>query len=196
MRIKLTWVAALTLAPLLIFTNSAWDQIGATLVAETLFVLAIALVGISAIGRLWCSLYIAGKKHENLVVEGPYSLCRNPLYLFSFLGAVGLGLGSETCTIPIIVAIGFASYYPFVIRREEEALRKLHGEAFQSYLQSTPRFFPSFQHFLEPSVYSVNPITFRKHCLSAVWFVLLLGLLEIIEALHEVNVLPAYYSLY
>ncbi len=196
MRIKLTWVAAIILAPLLIFTNSAWDQIGATLVAETLFVLAIGLVGIAAIGRLWCSLYIAGKKHGNLVVEGPYSLCRNPLYLFSFLGAVGLGLGSETCTIPFIVAVAFAIYYPFVIRREEAALLNIHGEAFRTYLQSTPRFFPSFQHFLEPGDYSVNPITFRRHCLSAVWFILLLGVLEIIEALHEVHLLPAYFSLY
>src|SRR6476660_1715925 len=30
--------------------------------------------------RLWATGYVGGRKRRELVTEGPYSLCRNPLY--------------------------------------------------------------------------------------------------------------------
>ena len=41
-------------------------------------------------GRTWCSLYIGGHKERQLIVSGPYSITRNPLYAFSILGTVGI----------------------------------------------------------------------------------------------------------
>jgi protein-S-isoprenylcysteine O-methyltransferase Ste14 len=91
-RIFISRLFALVFLLLFIFTepkleDSAWEAI--------LFFAGLILVGIATVGRLWCSLYISGRKSAELVVEGPYSICRHPLYLFSLLGVTGLGLASE-----------------------------------------------------------------------------------------------------
>src|SRR5438874_6144411 len=49
----------------------------------------------AAFGRIWSAAYISGRKNHELVVDGPYSLTRNPLYFFSFLGYLGAGLAFE-----------------------------------------------------------------------------------------------------
>jgi protein-S-isoprenylcysteine O-methyltransferase Ste14 len=49
----------------------------------------VLFIGAAVLGRIWCALYIAGRKNTDLCIDGPYSICRNPLYLFSFFGAVG-----------------------------------------------------------------------------------------------------------
>ena len=30
--------------------------------------------------RIWCTFYIGNRKSKELITEGPYSICRNPLY--------------------------------------------------------------------------------------------------------------------
>lgn len=50
--------------------------------------LGLIAIMICIFGRASCSLYIGGRKKQEIVSNGPYSLCRNPLYVFSFIGAV------------------------------------------------------------------------------------------------------------
>ena len=52
--------------------------------------------------RLWSTLHIGGHKRQRVVMDGPYSICRNPLYLFSLLATLGVGLGSCTLAFPAI----------------------------------------------------------------------------------------------
>src|SRR5882672_454668 len=63
------------------------------------------LVALACLGRIWCSLFIAGHKDEVLVTTGPYALCRHPLYSFSLLGALGLGLTSRSALLCILVVV-------------------------------------------------------------------------------------------
>ena len=51
-----------------------------------------AAVMTAVLGRVWCALYIAGRKNAELCQDGPYSFVRNPLYVFSFVGAVGVAV--------------------------------------------------------------------------------------------------------
>jgi steroid 5-alpha reductase family enzyme len=161
-----------------------------------LFLVGILLVGVGAVGRAWCSLYIAGYKTSTLVTEGPYSISRNPLYLFSLIGLVGVGLCSETLLIPAILAMGFALYYPAVIRQEEKKLLRLHAEAFQEYMATTPRFLPKLSNLREPAQYVVNPRVFRKHIFESMLFVWVVGMLELVETLHKLHVLPTVLKIY
>lgn len=193
-RVRASWVFVLAIFALVVISNSAWETT-APFVAASEFAAGTFLVAIAAVGRLWCSLYIAGYKNNTLVTSGPYSMCRNPLYFFSLLGALGLGLASETITVPAIILAGFVVYYPIVIRGEERRMQELHGEAFTRYARSVPRFLPR-PAITEPQTYLVHPIIFRRHVLATLWFVCLLGVARLIESLHHLRYLPVWLSLY
>ena len=42
--------------------------------------------------RFWATLYVGGRKGSSVIAEGPYSVCRNPLYLGSFFLAIASAL--------------------------------------------------------------------------------------------------------
>lgn len=158
------------------------------ILAPALFFIGLLLVGIGTVGRLWCSVYISGYKNAELVTAGPYSLSRNPLYFFSFLGFVGLGFVTETVTVPLVLALSFGVAYPLIISREEQYLSAKFGDAFTAYAARTPRFFPRLTGLREPESWSVNPRLFRRTMGDVLWFVWLVGVIEVVEALHELNI--------
>ena len=194
-RILLSRIAAVAAFFLLCASKSYWETKNEKM-AIVLSFIGTVLVGISALGRLWCSLFIAGYKDTRLITEGPYSISRNPLYLFSAIGAVGVGCATDTFTFPIAIIVLFTLYYPSVIKSEETRLKEIHGVEFQEYMERVPAFFPSFSAFSEPENYTVKPIVFRRHIFSALWFIWILGIVELIEGLREVGIIPSLWSLY
>src|SRR5713226_3679090 len=72
-----------------------------TPVHETLEMVGVLLIFLGIVGRLWATLYIGGRKSAEVVTGGPYSITRNPLYVFSTVAAAGVGaqIGSITATI-------------------------------------------------------------------------------------------------
>ncbi|WP_419660961.1 methyltransferase family protein [Desulfosarcina variabilis] len=194
-RIILSRMAAVVVLFFLFTTQSLWETKNEVL-TFFLFFIGMILVGIASLGRMWCSLYIAGYKDDKLVTEGPYSICRNPLYFFSMIGLLGIGCATETLTFPILFILLFAVYYPFVIKSEEKRLKQLFGVSFENYTESVPAFFPRFSTFSEPKNYLVKPSVYRKHIFSALWFVWLVGVLELIEGLREIGLLSAFWSIY
>lgn len=194
LRVPLSRGLSPVLGLVVLFSASKWE--GFSVVGEVFFLIGSLLVGIASGGRMWCSLYLAGYRTKSLVTVGPYSTCRNPLYFFSLLGALGVGLATETLLIPFAVLMLYAAYYPAVIRGEESKLLSLHGDDFRSYCQKTPAFVPRLSLLNEPESYVVKPRIYRKHMLSALWFIWLLGILEMIEAFREIGVLPVFLELY
>ena len=195
LRIFISRLFALAMAAMLLVSSSALQE-KLPLFGAFLFFVGIALVAVACIGRLWCSLYIAGYKTNTLIDQGPYSMCRNPLYFFSLLGAVGIGLTTETMLIPTIILIAFWAYYPLVIKSEERELLALHGDRFSAYRMRVPCFLPAISRLVEPEKYMVNPRVFRRHMADVIWFILIVGLLEIIKELHALNILPTLFNMY
>lgn len=195
LRITITQVFAVLLVLLICFSARIWEE-KLPLVASMLFLIGAFLVGIASMGRLWCSLYIAGYKTDKLITQGPYSMCRNPLYFFSLLGAIGVGFASESLLMPFLIFIGFVAYYPFVIKSEERELRRFHKDAFDVYVKKVPRFFPKVSILQEPEEYLVKPKIFKQHIFSALWFVWILGILEVIEELNSLGILPTLFRIY
>ena len=195
LRLPLSRGFGFVLAALILFSSSRWTD-RQPLVGAVILFLGCLLAGGAFLGRMWCSLYIAGYKNDRLVTTGPYSLCRNPLYFFSMLGGMGVGMATETLTIPLCTAAAFGLYYPHVIKSEEGRLRELHGAAYEEYLRSVPVFFPRFSGLREPDDYVVAPKIFRNHLFDAVWFVWLLGLFQVLVALHVAGVLPTWITLF
>lgn len=198
-----SWVEA---ARLPVSRVVAFSVIGMLLVAqpidrpeafdEGLRALGIFLAAVGAFGRQWCSVYIGGRKTRELVTIGPYSLCRNPLYLFSFIGAAGVALTSHSLTMFLVVSAFLSIYYPGVIRSEEVKLRAIHGEAFERYCATTPALWPRSLRIQGEAPQEVDGQLFRKHTLEAVWFVWAVGVILLIEVLHELDVLPNLFTVY
>ena len=150
---------------------------------------------IAAFGRVWSSIYIAGRKTSSLVEFGPYSATRNPLYLFSLIGAAGIGLATGSLLILALLTISFGLYYPFVILNEEENLRKRHGQSFEAYAKRVPRFIPKISLYSEPDTCQVNTRELRKALLDASYFLWIYGVLQLIQSLHNASILPTLFRL-
>ena len=66
-------------------------------------------VALACLGRIWTSVFIAGHKDVELVTTGPYARCRHPLYAFSILGALGLGLTTRSLLLCASVVVLIAA---------------------------------------------------------------------------------------
>ena len=174
-------------------TDSRWQ--GNPLISLAFFPLGSLLVGAGVIGRIWCLICIAGFKNEELITDGPYSLCRNPLYLFSLLATIGVGMGSGTVSFPILAVLGFAVWYPGVIRFESRNLAERHGENYHAYRKKTPALFPSFKEFHESSDHTVRSSSFRRGLFDTFWFFAVFVLMNILYGMHQIRVLPVWYVL-
>lgn len=91
--------------------------------------------------RIWASGYIY--KIKKLTISGPYHYLRNPLYLGSFLIAVGFCfLSGIPYTLLFLPLLYWLFYYP-MIKEEERVLSSIFGEEYLRYCENIPRFFPT-----------------------------------------------------
>lgn len=186
MRLLVSRAFGLTILVLLSFGSSYWAA--EPLIDQTLFTLGVFLAVAGFCGRLWCHSYIAGRKKKVLVMDGPYSLCRHPLYFFSLVGGIGLGFCTETISAALLVAVAFAVYYPQVIRGEETFLHD-NFAGYEEYRKRVPLFFPRWSNFVEGDG-MVSVCAFRRELVASGGFLLLIGVFELVEALHVAQILP------
>ena len=186
MRLLVSRAFGLTILLLLSFGSSYWAA--EPLIDQTLFTLGVFLAVAGFCGRLWCHSYIAGRKKKVLVMDGPYSLCRHPLYFFSLVGGIGLGFCTETISAALLVAVAFAVYYPQVIRGEETFLHD-NFAGYEEYRKRVPLFFPRWSNFVEGDG-MVSVCAFRRELVASGGFLLLIGVFELVEALHVAQILP------
>jgi protein-S-isoprenylcysteine O-methyltransferase Ste14 len=160
------------------------------LIGNLLPMAGLVLIGIAMVGRLWCSLYIGGRKNNELVTEGPYSMTRNPLYFFSLLGFVGIAFCTRSISFSVCVVAFFVLVYPSVIASEEAFLRGRFGAPFEAYCNRTPRFFPSVARYRASEMCEVSIRQFWRTARDVIWFVWLAGFVALIEVLRPMLVQP------
>jgi protein-S-isoprenylcysteine O-methyltransferase Ste14 len=189
-RLTQTWFAALVVASALAGRTPLpllYDRlVGAA---------ALLLVTAAVLGRIWCSAFIAGRKDAQLVTEGPYALCRHPLYLLSLVGAVGLGLATRSLTLTLASTGLLGALLGVAARREELRLASLHGAAFVQYAAVTPGCWPRWRAWKMPASIELPPAIFWKAFLDGGSFVLLYLLVDAARALREVGVFPTLLAL-
>lgn len=146
--------------PVLVFSHHTYMEglLLDTLLETTGLVLLLA----GASGRVWAALYICGRKNVELVREGPYSMVRNPLYLFSLMAFLGAGLAFGSVLLALILALVFAVCHWPAIRKEEQHLLSLFGSDFERYRREVPRFLPRIGVPRRPEIVSVCPRTFTR----------------------------------
>ncbi|HVC93299.1 MAG TPA: isoprenylcysteine carboxylmethyltransferase family protein [Pirellulales bacterium] len=117
--------------------------------------------------RFWSTLYIGGRKTLVVVSDGPYSICRNPLYVGSFLVAISTALLLRSLTFAIAIVLGASFYALATVPAEERYLRKTLGEAYDRYCRRVPRFWPRLSSFQTPAEVVVNVRALKRECVRA-----------------------------
>ena len=156
-------VATALSAPLI--REGTWADSGMDLLAWVCFVGGLCF-------RFWSTLYVGGRKRQSLVTQGPYSICRNPLYVGSLLLALSAGCYLKGIVFLAFLSLAALAYMRFTVPAEERDLRRIHGAAFDEYCRRTPRFMPRFSLYQSPVTVEVSLHGLRlemKRCLLWVW---------------------------
>ncbi|HKJ71294.1 MAG TPA: isoprenylcysteine carboxylmethyltransferase family protein [Gammaproteobacteria bacterium] len=190
-RRRLSQVVGAGAVALALGTRSTWLEAGWAPLVLAWAGLLLVVAGV--FGRLLSTLYIGGRKSSEIVTAGPYGLTRNPLYFFSFLGLLGIGLGSANPAVLAVLVLAFALYYPGVFAQEEAKLLRKHGEPFAAYQQRVPRFWPRLGgSWEEPDWVEASPRELRSALGDAFWFIAAYIALRAIAEAHARGLLPAY----
>lgn len=185
-RVNILRVAFLTALPLVVFTRSAWPEV----VFEILEVAGLALVITAVLGRFWSILYIGGHKNQTVMQDGPYSICRHPLYLFSTLGVLGLGLMLGSVIMSTLLGGITFAILSITARKEEAFLRGKFGPAYDEYATRVPMIFPRLAGFRTEGEIVVSVRHLRQNLMDALVFLAFIPLAELLEFLKETFVLP------
>lgn len=176
-RIAISRLFLLGLALLLVATRT--PLLPGSRLGGAAYWLGFLLLMASMLGRLWSLLYLSGYKTREVVAAGPFSVTRNPLYLFSFIGAVGGALVANHLWFALLVVGGFIVYYPFVILSEEAGLRKGLGEPYEAYCRRVPRLLPRTLKVTRPETWEVRLKGYDSAWRDAIWFPLAFVLLSL-----------------
>jgi protein-S-isoprenylcysteine O-methyltransferase Ste14 len=155
----------------------------------------IAAIIVCIIGRTWCSLYIGGRKIEQLVTLGPYSIIRNPLYFFSILGAAGIGAQHGSAVTAFLFGLATWLILFAVVLKEERLLAERYGATFAAYKAAVPRFLPDVRLWHDAPTLTIMPPKVLRTFADATFFLLSIPLADALSHLQQIGVLPILFRL-
>ena len=153
------------------------------------------LIVICILGRTWCSLYIGGRKTSRLVMTGPYSVSRNPLYVFSIIGAVGIGAQLGAVSVALLAGVFAWIVHILVVEQEERLMLASHGETFRDYAARVPRFLPRLSGWKNVEVLEVRPRAVVTTFFDACFFLAAIPLAEVFEHFQRTGIIPVLLTL-
>lgn len=154
-----------------------------------------ALVALCVMGRIYSTLFIGGIKNHKLMTEGPFSVVRNPLYLFSLIGVVGIGLMSARLSILMLLLGACYIIFSRMITREEHFLQEKFGKEYTLYCHTTPQLWPNLKLYKTPKIIEIHPQYVLNAMKDAILWFMPYFVFELIEWLHTVDILPVIITL-
>lgn len=148
---------------------------------ETVEAIGLGAIVFSIVGRAWCSLYIGGRKKAEIVDRGPYSISCNPLYVFSFFGAFGMGAQTGSLTIAGLFVVAAFLVFLLTVQREEAFLSREFGAVYAAYRARVPRFGPRFSLWRDERELTIRPSFFLLTIRDGLVFLLALPIFELID---------------
>ena len=184
-RLVLALLIGVAFALLLVVRSSSGGQFH-----EYVEAVGIGLIVIGILGRMWCTLYIGGRKAAEVVSMGPYSITRNPLYVFSSIAAAGVGAQTGSVLLGLIFMVVCALCFLIVIRREEQFLTVELGAPYLAYMAAVPRFWPSFSRFKDQTELTVRTKLIYRTLADGLVFFLAVPAFEFVEHLQLNDIVP------
>ena len=178
LRRTISWIIAGVFFFVVLFSKTPFEG---SFIYETIEMIGYVLITLATLGRIWCTVYIGGRKDEELCQDGPYSIIRNPLYIFSFLGVMGIMCGTQNLMLLLIMIPLFLGYYYFIITSEEKRLLKLFGREFTDYCSKTNKIIPNFSNYWSKNIIKIDPKIMFRSITDASVFMWLFVALEILE---------------
>ena len=167
--------------------NTAWEDVLATA--------GLAAIFAAIVGRAWCSLYIGGRKTREIVMRGPYSVSRNPLYVFSFLAAFGVGAQTGSFILSIAAVVLTFAVLRRTVRREEAWLRATFGVRYERYLRNTPRFWPRWSAWNDEPRLEIRPARFVTTVLDGSILFLAVPVMAVLSSARAEDLIPVLLTL-
>jgi protein-S-isoprenylcysteine O-methyltransferase Ste14 len=87
-----------------------------------------------------------------VVVAGPFSHVRNPLYIGNILMYTGVGIMANALTpwLVLVALVYFSIQYSLIVSLEEEFLEKEFGTGYLEFKKNVPRFVPHLRPYVDP----------------------------------------------
>lgn len=181
LRITLLRLLGLALLPAVAFGFSGWSAWPLRLLQTV----GLAAVLLAVLGRFWAILYIGGHKNATVLQDGPYSICRHPLYLFSTIGIAGFGLMLGSVELALIFAVLGSLVLSITARHEEAFLRTQFGGAYDDYSRRVPMILPRLSGYHTRAEVSFAPATLRRNARDALVFLLAVPVAQAITLIHQ-----------
>ncbi|MGX5804601.1 methyltransferase family protein [Bradyrhizobium sp. Arg314] len=193
-RLIVVQVAAVLAVILLLFSKPALAEgSNGHEVVETIgFVMAL----ICFLGRLWSILFVGGRKNDELVVSGPFSMTQNPLYFFSTVGAVGIGLMFGSAVAAAMLGLASFLVFRFTARKEAEFLSGKFGAVHTAYAERTPRFWPNPLLYRDEDQWLFSTRALRRTFRDGLYFLALFPVIETVEYFRLSGHLPTLFTVY
>lgn len=196
-RIRFLWLLSPLVIFLIVFSRSGWPQGG--ILAYLLSLAGLILILACIAGRCWASLYVGGRKNQELVTAGPYALMRNPLYFFTTLGLAGIGLMFGSLVLALLLfGLSFA-VFRYVVAKEEATLELIFGAEYRHYRDTVPQFFPRTvkqETGIEEISFEFFPNALKRTAIDASYFLLAIPASYIIDRLHIAKAIPTIFVIY
>jgi protein-S-isoprenylcysteine O-methyltransferase Ste14 len=193
-RLIVVQVAAVLALILLLFSKPALAE--GSDGHEIVETIGLAMVLICFLGRLWSILFVGGRKNDELIVSGPFSMTRNPLYFFSTVGAAGIGLMFGSLLAAGMLGLASFLVFHFTARREAEYLAGKFGAAYAAYAERTPSFWPNPLLYRDEAQWLFSTGALRNTFRDGLYFLALFPLIETVEYLRMSGVLPTLFTVY
>jgi protein-S-isoprenylcysteine O-methyltransferase Ste14 len=143
------------------------------------------LVAVAALGRLWTSLFIAGRKDATLVQSGPYAACRHPLYTLSLVAMLGLGLATRSVVLLVALVTLATALHLRAIRAEDARLEASHGDSARRYRAQVPALLPDVSRYSVPETLVIQPRVVWKAVIDAGSLLLAFALVQAAHVLQH-----------
>ncbi|MDP3648047.1 MAG: isoprenylcysteine carboxylmethyltransferase family protein [Tabrizicola sp.] len=183
--LRATFVLSL---PLAICAVSPWSG----LVRETMNVAGIGLVVAAVLGRFWSILYIGGHKNMTVMQDGPYSICRHPLYLFSTIGVLGFGLMLGSVVLTLFLGGMTLAILSITARKEEAFLRGQFGPTYDAYAARVPMIVPRLSGFKTQATVVVSVHHLRHNLMDALVFLTFIPLARLLDHVQAMEIFPSF----
>jgi protein-S-isoprenylcysteine O-methyltransferase Ste14 len=190
-RIALLRAVFIPLIAIFLFVAPSWpENLFTESVAEAFEILGYLFLMAGLGLRIWAILYVGSRKSKVLITDGPYSLCRNPLYLGTFIIVLGAGLCLTNPLMALFTILVYIPVHSLVGRAEERHLRGLFGAEYDEYHRAVPAFLPSWRNYHSREEISVSTKAIKRVALDTSLVLLIPPAAELIEMLHNYNLMP------